>query len=117
MQTSTIPTKVNGTFWIHLFLTAISWFIPFLFDWKLVVSAYTVVLMQFVLFGGCLMNRGHGLEDSNNDHTFYAHLLEHLGFKFNRRKVKIVVRLWIYVFLTAVTLLYQVVLGFEPAIY
>lgn len=114
---SAINSKYNSGFWVHLSLTALSWFIPFLFDWRLVLTAYSVVLMQFVFFGGCLMNRRHALEDRGNDNTFYAHLLEMIGFRFNRSKVKRFVRFWIYVILGSFSLLYQVALGYEPLIW
>jgi hypothetical protein len=62
----TIPSTLNATYWLHFGLTVLSWFIPFLFDWRLVLCAYSIVLLQFVIFGGCLMNRGHALNDAEN---------------------------------------------------
>jgi hypothetical protein len=112
-----IAVKYNGNFWLHLFVTALSWFIPFLFTWKLVLAAYSVVLLQFLVFGGCLMNRGHALEDRGNDHTFYGHLLECAGVRLNRARVKRFVRLWIYVVLGSIALLWQLGLGKAPLIF
>lgn len=114
---STIPTTYNLTFWLHLFVTVLSWFIPFLFDWRLVLTAYSCVLLQFHVFGGCLMNRGHALDDAGNDDTFYAHLLELAGFQINRKKVKTFVRLWIYVFLGGLALWWQLVAGHVALIF
>lgn len=108
-----IQTKYNATFWLHLFVTLLSWFLPFLFHWSLALLAYGTVLMQFVVFGACLMNRGHKLNDDGED-TFYAHLLEIVGFKFDRVKVRRFVRFWKYILLSAFTVLWQLILGFEP---
>lgn len=107
----TLSQKVdyNFMFWLHLFLTMLSWFIPVLFWWPLVLTAYTIVLLQFVFFNRCLMNEGHALED-DGDFTFYAFLLEQIGFKPNRAKTKVIVRKWIYIFLASVTILWQLVL-------
>lgn len=113
----TISSKLNATYWLHLGLTVLSWFIPFLFDWRLVLTAYCIVLAQFLVFGGCLMNRGHGLEDADNDDTFYAHLLEGVGLKFNRANVKVFVRSWIYVILGSIAMIWQVVLGMSPLLF
>jgi len=99
----------NFMFWLHLFLTMLSWFIPVLFWWPIVLFAYGTVLMQFVVFNRCIMNKDHGLND-DGDFTFYAFLLEQLGFTPDRPKTKIIVRKWIYVFLGSVTILWQLVL-------
>jgi hypothetical protein len=112
-----IPVRYNLTFWLHLFVTAFSWFIPFLFDWKLVLLAYGSVVLQFAVFGGCLMNRAHALKDEGNDHTFYAHLLERLGFRFSRQRVKTFVRLWIYVLLGIAAVSWQVGLGYPALVF
>ena len=113
----TIPSTFNATYLLHLGLTILSWFIPFLFDWRLVLCAYSVVLLQFVVFGGCLMNRGHALNDTENDHTFYAHLMENAGLKVNRTKVKGFVRSWIYVLLGSIAVLWQVILGHSALLF
>jgi len=113
----TIPSTLNATYWLHFGLTVLSWFIPFLFDWRLVLCAYSIVLLQFVVFGGCLMNRGHALDDAENDHTFYAHLLENAGISVNRSKVKNFVRSWLYVVLGSVTVLWQVILGHNALLF
>jgi hypothetical protein len=97
-------------FWFHLFITMLSWAAPFLFDWKWTLLAYCIVLLQFVVIGGCIVNRGHNLDDSG-ENTFYAHLLEIIGFRFDRQKVKTFVRFWIYVILAGVTIVWQLVLN------
>lgn len=112
-----ISSKFNSTYWLHLGLTILSWFIPFLFDWRLVLIAYSIVLLQFIVFGGCLMNRGHGLEDADNDHTFYAHLLEGVGIRLDRGRVKSFVRSWMYVVLASIALIWQVAIGKEALLF
>ncbi len=116
-QQDVLSQKVeyNFMFWFHFFLTALSWFIPVLFWWPLVLTAYSVVLLQFVFFKRCLMNEGHALDD-DGDFTFYAFLLEQVGFRPNRAKTRKFVRFWIYIIMGAFTILWQIVLGFEPLI-
>ncbi len=114
-QTS-IPTTFNFMFWLHLFLTVISWFGPFLFSWYLIIPAYCIVLLQFVFFGRCLMNEGHAIDDSG-DHTFYGFILEKLGFRFNRKKLKVFVRREIYFIFTTITLIWQLWLGNAPLLF
>jgi len=107
-----IPTKYNLNFWVHLAMLLATWIAPFLFDWKWVLLAYSLVLLQFPVLGGCVMNKVHGLDDSGED-TFYAHLLEQLGFRFDRRKVKTFVRFWMFIMLGTITVVWQIVLGYE----
>ena len=116
-QNDALSQKVeyNFMFWFHLFLTMLSWFIPVLFWWPLVLTAYSIVLLQFVFFKRCLMNEGHALDD-DGDFTFSAFLLEQIGFKPNRAKTRVFVRFWIYIILGALAVLWQVVLGNEPLI-
>lgn len=117
-QQDALSQKVdyNFMFWLHLFLTMLSWFIPVLFWWPLVLGAYSIVLMQFVVFNRCIMNKEHDLDD-DGEFTFYAFLLEQIGFKPDRAKTKIIVRKWIYVFLGSVTVLWQLVLGQDHLIH
>lgn len=117
-QKDVLSQKVeyNFMFWFHLFLTMLSWFIPFLFWWPLVLTAYSIVLLQFVFFKRCLMNEGHALDD-DGDFTFYAFLLEQIGFRPNRAKTRVFVRFWIYIILGTVTILWQIVLGKDHLIH
>jgi hypothetical protein len=111
-----IHTKYNSIFWFHLFITVGSWFLPILFDWKIAIGVYCLVLLQFVVLNRCILNKVHDLNDDGED-TFYAHLLELMGFQFKRSNVRKVVRFWIYIFLAAFTLLWQFGLGHEPLVY
>lgn len=103
-------------FWAHLFVTLLAWMGPFLFSWYLMVVAYTLVQLQFVFLNRCVMNKGHALEEVD-DYTFYAFLLEMVGFQPNRKVVKFITRKMIYVGLALVAVLWQVVLGFEPLLF
>ena len=100
-------------FWIHLFITLLSWVAPFMFSWYYLLPVYWTVMLQFWVFNRCLMNNEHALGE-DDDMTFYAHILELVGFNFNRAKVKFFCRRLLYPFLTAVTLIWQVVLGNAP---
>jgi hypothetical protein len=117
MQRAKISTNYGLAFWFHLFITALSWFAPFLFSWYLPIAVYVFVLFQFAFWGRCLMNGEHDLADTDNDNTFYAFILESVGFKPNRQKVKRFVRWYLYFVLTAVTLIWQVVLGNAPLLF
>ncbi|MEZ4948393.1 MAG: hypothetical protein R2784_03225 [Saprospiraceae bacterium] len=69
-----LASEHNATFWFHVLVTVLGWIGPFLFSWYILVPIYLLVLIQFVIFGRCLMNGQHGLDDS--DATFYSYLLE-----------------------------------------
>lgn len=78
--------------------------------------AYCVVQLQYKIFSKCLMNVGHGLDDAGDD-TFYAYLIELAGFKTNRKRVKFIVRERLNIFLAAFTILWQIILDFEPLLF
>ncbi len=103
-------------FFIHLLAVIVAWAGPFLFSWKIMIPLYFLVTAQFVIFKSCLMNKRHGLDESN-DHTFYAELFELIGFQPNRRKLKTFIRQYLNIILVITTLLWQVVLGIRPLIF
>lgn len=106
----------NFVFWFHVLITLLAWVGPFLFSWYLMVPAYLIVLLQFVIFGRCLLNGQHKLDDGN-DTTFYSYLFDKLGITVNKATLKIWVRRYFYVILSAITLLWQLVLGFKPLLF
>lgn len=94
-------------FYLHLALVIISWCLPFVVDWRLAWAAYGIVLLQFWIFDRCLLNKEHGLDDTGSDETFYSFLLEKMGFRFSRSKVKKFVRFWLLLGLAAVAWMWQ----------
>ncbi|MFK7934180.1 MAG: hypothetical protein AB8G22_11775 [Saprospiraceae bacterium] len=115
-QSNSLHTEINSHFFAHLFVTSLAWFGPFLFSWYLMLIAYCVVQLQYKIFSKCLMNVGHGLDDAGDD-TFYAYLIEMMGFKPNRKRVKFIVRERLNIFLAAFTILWQIVLDFQPLLF
>ena len=114
MKLTTLVTGSFGLlFWFHLFITVLSWFAPFLFSWYYLLPVYWTIMLQFLVFNRCLLNENHDLGETD-DMTFYAHILELAGFNFKRAHVKTFCRRILYPFLTAVTLIWQVVLGNAP---
>lgn len=111
-----VSSDHNAVFWFHVLITALAWIGPFLFSWYLMVPAYLIVLLQFLIFKRCLLNGSHKLDDSS-DTTFYSYLFEKLGIHVNRSTLKVWVRRYFYVILSAFTLLWQLVLGIEPLLF
>lgn len=108
------PTlKSNILYWIHLLAVIATWVLPFLINWKLAVAVYAAVMIQFAIFGKCLMNEHHGLAE-NGDRIFYTDVLERMGFNPNPRTVKVLVRQFLYPTLAIVTLVWQLWLGHTP---
>lgn len=116
MPSTTRSSQLNFAFWFHLLLTLIAWFGPFLFDWRLMCIAYLIVQLQFGLLGRCVLNKEHGLDESD-DYTFYAYLFETLGIRVRRRPLRRFVRRYSNWLFAAVAVLWQVVLGHAPLIF
>ena len=117
MQQAKISTNYGLAFWFHLFITALSWFAPFLFTWYLPIAVYILVLLQFAVFDRCVLNKEHALSDADEDSTFYAFIIEAVGFKPDRKRVKRFVRWYLYFILTATTLIWQLGLGNAPLLF
>jgi hypothetical protein len=112
MKATPISTQ-NTAFWLHLLITAFAWVAPFLVSWYVILPIYAIVLIQFLVFGKCLVNKAHGLGESD-DMTFYAEIFEWMGFSVNRRRLKFYVRRVFYQSLAVFTLFWQLVLGIKP---
>jgi hypothetical protein len=107
---------MNLIFWVHLVITLSAWVLPFLFWWPIVWAIYALVHLQFAVFGRCLVNKMHNLEETD-DKILYSDILEALGFRPNRKKLKSFVRGILYPILAIVAVIWQVVLGFKPLIF
>ena len=111
-----VESEHNLVFWFHVLITSLAWIGPFLFSWYLMVPAYMIVLLQFLVFGRCLLNGQHKLDDSS-DTTYYSYLFEKLGMNVNRSNLKLWVRRYFYIILSVLCILWQVVAGFEPLLF
>jgi len=100
-------------FTFHLIVTLGAWFIPFLFSWPYVLFVLGAVMLQFAIFGKCLVNEHHNLEEIDHE-TFYSDIMERLGMQPNRKRVKFLVRRVLYPTLSVVAIVWQVVLGNAP---
>jgi hypothetical protein len=108
--------KSSFVFALHLFVTLLAWVAPFLLSWKICLAAYTTVMLQFTLFGRCLMNEHHGLKEAEN-RIFYTDLLEKMHFLPDRALVKFLVRKVLYPVLACVALIWQYLWGHEPLLF
>jgi hypothetical protein len=117
MAEKATKSNYNLIFWAHLALVAIGWLGPFLIDWRWMCIGYAVIFTQFMIFDKCLLNAEHGVDDTKDDYTFYAELFEAMGYFPNRKLLKKVVRTWLYFFLAAVAIGWQVGLGMKPLLF
>lgn len=113
---STHTLKSGIAFWLHLFVLVLAWVAPFMFSWQWSVPVYAAVMVQFAVFGRCLVNEHHDLSEDENV-TFYSHLFEKMGFHPDRRRLKFYVRKVFYPVLATVSVIWQEVLGIEPLLF
>lgn len=116
MKLSFPTSSENFGFLLHMVFLVLSWIGPFLFSWQLMVLAYGITIVQFLIFKRCLMNATHELDDSE-DHTLYSQVFESLGFHPNRKKLKKFVRGYLYFLLAIFTLIWQLGLGMKPLLF
>lgn len=114
MQTQTIKSSL--AFWLHLAAVVATWVMPFLISWKIAVAVYAAVMIQFAVWGKCLMNEHHGLDETGG-RIFYTDVLEKMGFSPDPWLVKTIVRKWLYPVLALVAIIWQVVLSHPPLLF
>jgi len=114
--TTTTQSKLNFFFWFHLAITLSAWLLPFLFWWPLVWASYAIVHLQFAVFGRCLVNNMHGLGEED-DKILYTDVLEAMGFRPDRKKLKFFIRQVLYPILAVVAIVWQELLGFKPWVF
>jgi len=117
MGTKKIESKLNFSFWLHVLLVIFAWVGPFFFSWYLMVGIYIILMLQFLVFGRCLVNKAHGLEDLSDDKIFYTELLNLMGFYPNQKRLKFFVHRILYIILGIVAYVWQVVLAHEPILF
>ncbi len=105
--------KSNIIFVVHCILTLGAYAAPFLISWKILVPVFVATILQHAIWGRCLLNAKHGLSEEDGS-TFYSEAFERMGFRPNKVKLRFFVRKILYSLLTAVTLLWQVLLNKEP---
>ncbi len=103
-------------FIFHLFIMVLAWVAPFLFSWYLVVPIYLLLIVQFAVFGRCLLNKAHNLEGERGS-TLYVYVFDYLNIKVNRDKLNYFIHKPFYIILTVITLTWQLVLGFMPVLF
>jgi hypothetical protein len=111
MKPLNLMSKIAFVF--HLIVTVGAWFAPFLISWYWLVPIYAAVVLQFWIFNRCLVNAQHQLSEAD-DMTFYAQILETLGFKPPRRRLKFLVRQVLYPVLALFSLFWQITLRQAP---
>lgn len=115
MATHTLKSEI--AFWLHLFITLLAWVAPFLISWYWSLPVYAAVMLQFAIFGKCLVNKHHDLHEEDDYATFYSHLFEKMGFRPDRRRLKFYVRNVYYPVLATVSVLWQEVLDIPPLLF
>lgn len=113
---SEATSEHNLVFWVHVFITSLAWLGPFLFSWYLLVGVLLIVLIQFMIWDRCLMNGSHDLEDKEET-TLYSYVIERLGYSVDRTELRLWVRKYFYPILSAIAIIWQAVLGFEPLLF
>ncbi|NTV22526.1 MAG: hypothetical protein HGB03_03100 [Candidatus Yonathbacteria bacterium] len=74
-------------FWTHLLLIIAVWSSPFWLPWELILIGIILYYLQLLLVGDCILTKWQ-FKSQRREMTFYAHVLEKLGFQFDRHKVR-----------------------------
>ena len=110
------PIKYFGfIFWMHLALVLVAYSSPFLFDWRIIIVGVVVLFVQYVLVGGCVLNKVQF--GSAKDVTFLYPYLKMVGVKLDPHKFKFFIRYVLPFALLLIAFLWQVVWGRSPLLF
>jgi len=87
---------------------------PFLVSWKIIAVIVTLYYLQLFILGNCILTLWQ-FQERDRTTSFYAYVLERMGFHPDRERVRIVVDYIIPWCVLLAALLYQVVLGHRVA--
>lgn len=73
-------------FWIHLLVVIAVWSSPFWLSWKLIIVGVAIYYLQLLILGNCVLTRWQ-FQSREIEISFYAHVLEKFGLRFNHRTV------------------------------
>ncbi len=93
-------------FWLHLLLLAAIWSSPFWVPWRWMLAGIALYYLQLLIVGGCILTKLQ-FGASKPETTFYAHLLESIGFRCDRRRVSFTVDYVLPWLLIGIALLWQ----------
>ena len=96
-------------FWTHLILIILIWASPFFINWKIILFFILLYYLQLIIIGDCIITKKQ-FKTKKRETTFYSFLLERIGFKFNRKKIRYLADYifpWLILF---IALLYQLIL-------
>ncbi len=111
-----IFSEHNFIFWVHLAISLIGPFAPFLVSWYLIIPVYAGIFIQFIFFNRCLMNEKHSLSE-DKENTIFSYIFEQFGWKHNTVKVTFFVRKLMYPILIIITIIWQLLLNQSPLLF
>lgn len=101
-------------FWSHLLLILIAYSSPFLFNWKIIVFGSLILIIQYYIFGGCVLNKVQ-FDDANE--VFLYPYITMIGLRISRYFFRIFIRYILPLILISLAVIWQVILGIKPLIF
>ena len=75
-------------FWLHLIIILLVLSSPFWLSWKIITIFILLYYLQLFFLKNCVLTKLQ-FNEPERDTTFYSYYLTKLGFKVNKRKLKI----------------------------
>lgn len=108
-------------FFIHFFLIALFWLLPFLFNWKLVLlSVFLFYLNHYIwkiTYGLCPLTMVQFKTKNPKINVCHYYLTRYLHLKIDLRKMNFIQRSIIPPIIFIISIIWQVLLGFKPLIF
>jgi len=101
---------------VHFLLIIVAIFSPFIFSWWIIVLGSVILWLQYYFVGNCVLTKKQ-FSSKDKDMTYWYFILSKFFPNINKKKVKKIVRNILPVSIILLSIIIQVIFGFDPVIF
>lgn len=96
-------------FWTHLILIILVWTSPFWLNWKIIFLFVILNYLQIIIFKACVLTIAQ-FKKQEKEMTMYTFILEKIGFKINRKRMKLIAQFIMPWVILLIAIIWQILL-------
>lgn len=104
-----VKNHFRAYFLLHLVIILLIWISPFYLNWKIILFLIFLYYIQLLIFGNCVINIIQ-FSTRFREPSFYAFVLERLGFKINRKRIILLADFVFPWIILGISLIWQLIL-------
>ena len=96
-------------FYAHLILIILVWTSPFWLNWKIIFLFVILNYLQIIIFKACILTLAQ-FKEQGKEMTMYTFILEKIGFKINRKIMKLIAQFVMPWIILLIAIIWQILL-------